>query len=103
MIREKVGKYYKRIKVKLEKHGILQPKIEIEIPKELVEIAQKANPGWEMIAKSKWVCGFCRRYMPPELRNLTEEELKEKHPDVYEFLTRCQENVARSIWERYMS
>jgi|GEM_PF-6133541 len=32
-IRERLGKYYKKFKVKLEKIGILQPKIEIEIRK----------------------------------------------------------------------
>ena len=101
MIKKRLSKYYKKVKIELEKHGILQPKLEIEIPRELVEKVS-ANPGWEEIAKSKWVRGFCRRYLPPELRRLTEEELKEKHPDVYEFLTRCQENVAKSIWERYM-
>jgi|GEM_PF-5402586 len=60
------------------------------------------NPDWEEIAKSKWVRGFYRRYMPPELGDLSDEELKEKYPDLYEFITRCQENVAKSIWERYM-
>ena len=101
MFRDRLNKYYKKVKIKLEKHGVIQPKIEIQIPKELVKMVE--NPGLEEIAKSKWVRGFCRRYLPPELRNLTEEELKEKYPDIYQFLTRCEEQVARSIWERYMS
>ncbi len=105
-----------KIEIELEKKGILQPKIEIEIPKELVkQITAASYPATkskkskmtkkeviDMIKRSKWVTEYCKaRSLPPEARGLTEEELKTKYPELYKVFDTCRTLLAERIYERY--
>jgi len=91
-----------RIKIELGKRGIIQPTLEIKIPKELIKEAAKSPSQIETIANSTWAKEWCRAMViPEELKALTEEELKEKYPEVYNEWLRCRYRIAETIARRY--
>ena len=91
-----------RIKIELGKRGIIQPTLEIKIPKELIKEAAKSPSQIETIANSTWAKEWCRAMViPEELNALTEEELKENYPEVYNEWLRCRYRIAETIARRY--
>lgn len=90
------------IKIELGKRGIIQPTLEIKIPKELIKEAAKSPSQIETIANSTWAKEWCRAFViPEELKHLTEEELKEQYPEVYNEWLRCRYKVAETIARKY--
>ena len=112
-----INKLKEKVKIELEKMGILQPKIEIKVPKELVKfVAYSTDPARrkkkteeervkeliERVKRSKWITDWCKsRVLPPEHVALTEEELKSIYPEEYKVFDMCREMMAREIIEKY--
>ena len=115
MIIDRISRIKEKIEIELERRGILQPKVVIEIPPELVKqvVASVSYPRKVRVRKSpddiireirrsKWITNWCKsRVLPPELAKLTEEELKTKYPEEYSRFDACRLIMARAIYEKY--
>lgn len=110
-----IDRIKKLVELELVKRGVIKPKIEIEVPRDVIEqiksltyFSAKVDETNDIekvikeISESTWVTEWCKsRILPSYLRNLTIEELKTKYPELYDALNNCRISMARLIYEKY--